>query len=91
MSTAGDAPCDQAPCPQPPCPPLSATGLAADDIAATITDYRVGSRVVATHCEVDGLGHAWSGGTAGHGHSDAKGPDASRMIWAFYARQFARA
>ncbi|WP_234418803.1 alpha/beta hydrolase family esterase [Parazoarcus communis] len=58
--------------------------------AATITDYRARGRLVATLCEVSGLGHAWSGGAAGQAYSDPKGPDASRMIWAFMARQFAR-
>jgi poly(hydroxyalkanoate) depolymerase family esterase len=56
---------------------------------ATITDYRTGGRLVATLCEVNGLGHAWSGGAAGRAYSDPKGPDASRMIWAFVAKQFA--
>lgn len=59
--------------------------------AATITDYRKSGRVVATLCEVERLGHAWSGGAAGHPYSDPKGPDASRMIWSFIIRQFARA
>lgn len=57
--------------------------------AATITDYRRRGAIVATLCAVKGLGHAWSGGAPGHKHSDPKGPDASRMIWAFAARQFA--
>lgn len=57
---------------------------------ATLTDYRAKGRLVATLCEVIGLGHAWSGGAAGQAYSDPKGPDASRMIWAFMARQFAR-
>lgn len=57
--------------------------------AATITDYRLRGRLVATLCEVSGLGHAWSGGAAGWAYSDPKGPDASRMIWAFMAKQFA--
>ena len=57
--------------------------------AATITDYRTRGRLVATLCEVNGLGHAWSGGAAGRAYSDPKGPDASRMIWAFVAKQFA--
>lgn len=56
--------------------------------AAHITDYRVGRRLVATLCLVDGLGHAWSGGAARQLYSDPKGPDASRMIWAFAAKQF---
>lgn len=55
---------------------------------ATVTDYRSRGRIVATLCEVNGLGHAWSGGAAGHHFSDPQGPDASRMIWAFAARQF---
>ncbi|MBS1138670.1 MAG: Phospholipase/Carboxylesterase [Proteobacteria bacterium] len=59
--------------------------------AAMITDYRKSGRVVATLCEVERLGHAWSGGAAGHPFSDPKGPDASRMIWSFISRQFAKA
>lgn len=59
--------------------------------AAMITDYRKNGRLVATLCEVERLGHAWSGGAAGHSHSDPKGPDASRMIWSFIARQFTKA
>lgn len=58
--------------------------------AATITDFRVHGRLLATLCEVHGLGHAWSGGAAGHTFSDPKGPDASRMIWRFFAKQFAK-
>ncbi len=57
---------------------------------AKVTDYRAGRRLVVTLCEVVGLGHAWSGGTAGKSYSDPKGPDASRMIWTFMAKQFAR-
>jgi poly(hydroxyalkanoate) depolymerase family esterase len=57
--------------------------------AAAITEHRAAGRVVATLCEVQGLGHAWSGGAAGHPYSDPRGPDASRMIWAFAARAFA--
>jgi len=57
--------------------------------AATITDYRTRGRLVATSCEINGLGHAWSGGAAGRAYSDPKGPNASRMIWTFVAKQFA--
>lgn len=58
--------------------------------AATITDYKKSGRLIATLCVVNGLGHAWSGGAAGQPFSDPKGPDASRMIWAFIAKQFER-
>ena len=58
--------------------------------AANVTDFKTGGRLVSTLCEVQGLGHAWSGGASGHSFSDAKGPDASRMIWAFVNKQFAR-
>jgi poly(hydroxyalkanoate) depolymerase family esterase len=59
--------------------------------SASVTDYRTRGRLVATLCEVRGLGHAWSGGAAGRPFSDPKGPSASRMIWSFAARQFALA
>ena len=57
--------------------------------AMTVTDYRAASRLQVTLCEVTGLGHAWSGGAPGQPYSDPKGPDASRMIWAFVAKQCA--
>lgn len=38
--------------------------------------------------EVQGLAHAWSGGADRQPFGDARGPDASRMAWAFAARQF---
>ena len=56
--------------------------------ATTITDYKAAGRLVASHCLVSGLGHAWSGGGAGQANSDPGGPNASRMVWAFVARQF---
>lgn len=54
----------------------------------TVTDYRRRGRLAATLCEVHGLAHAWSGGAAGQDHGDARGPDASRLVMAFAARQF---
>lgn len=54
----------------------------------TITDFRIKNRIVVTFCEIGGLGHAWSGGVAGQSFSDAKGPDASSMIWRFANKQF---
>jgi hypothetical protein len=40
--------------------------------------------------EVTRLGHAWSGGAARQPFSDPSGPDASRLVWAFVAKQFKR-
>lgn len=54
------------------------------------TDWKVGRRVVASLAEIQGLGHAWSGGAASQAFSDPAGPDASRMVWAFAQREFAR-
>jgi poly(3-hydroxybutyrate) depolymerase len=53
-----------------------------------VTDFKCGARTVATLVGIESLGHAWSGGAASGAFSDARGPDASRMVWAFAARQF---
>lgn len=54
-----------------------------------VMEYSNRGRLVATLCLVNGLGHAWSGGTSGLPYSDPKGPDASRMAWTFMQKQFA--
>ncbi|MFN3494182.1 MAG: alpha/beta hydrolase family esterase [Hydrogenophaga sp.] len=53
-----------------------------------VTDYKRRGQTVATLVAVDRLAHAWSGGADRQPYSDGKGPDASRMAWAFAARQF---
>lgn len=59
--------------------------------AMTVTDFKHRQTLVATLVLVEALGHAWSGGAARQPFSDAKGPDASRLVWAFASRQFAGA
>lgn len=53
-----------------------------------VTDFRRAGRIYVTLCQVARLGHAWSGGAARLPFSDAAGPDASKLVWAFVARQF---
>ena len=55
-----------------------------------VTDFSRGGRTVVTLCEIAGLGHAWSGGASRMRFTDAAGPDASKLVWAFAARQFRR-
>lgn len=55
----------------------------------TVTDFKCGTKTVASLVGIESLGHAWSGGaTSGSEFSDPHGPDASRMVWAFVARQY---
>ncbi len=53
-----------------------------------VTDFKRHGRTLVTLCEVAGLGHAWSGGAAQLAFGDAQGPDATKLIWAFVAKQF---
>lgn len=54
----------------------------------TVTHFKRSRHLVATLVRVGQLGHAWSGGAPRERFSDANGPDASRMVWRFAARQF---
>jgi poly(hydroxyalkanoate) depolymerase family esterase len=55
----------------------------------TLTTYSSGGKPLVQYYKVDKLGHAWSGGKDDLLFSDAKGPDASALIWSFF-RQFSR-
>ena len=57
--------------------------------AMQVTDFTARGRTLVSLCEIAGLGHAWSGGAASQAYSDPAGPDVSRMVWSFVARQFA--
>jgi poly(hydroxyalkanoate) depolymerase family esterase len=43
-------------------------------------------RVVQEQIQVEGLGHAWSGGAPGGSYTDPRGPSASEAIFDFFAR-----
>ena len=48
-----------------------------------------GGRLLHEQLIVDGMGHAWSGGTAGGSYTDPQGPDATAAILAFFAESAA--
>lgn len=58
--------------------------------AMRVTEFKTRGRTVVALREVAGLAHAWSGGVAQLPFSDPAGPDASALVWAFMARQFAK-
>ena len=49
--------------------------------------YYAGRKPRVVKCEIDALGHAWSGGDAGQAFSAPEGPDAALLMWTFFARQ----
>jgi poly(hydroxyalkanoate) depolymerase family esterase len=54
----------------------------------TVTDFKRAGITAATWVAVHGLAHAWSGGAVQQPFSDPRGPDASRLVWAFASKQF---
>ncbi len=51
-----------------------------------ITRWSARGRVQLELWVVEGLGHAWSGGSAKGSYSDVRGPRASTQMWRFFAR-----
>jgi poly(hydroxyalkanoate) depolymerase family esterase len=49
-------------------------------------DYRRGRKLMLRVCEIQHLDHAWSGGDCSLKYNACAGPDASRMMWDFFAR-----
>jgi poly(hydroxyalkanoate) depolymerase family esterase len=54
--------------------------------AYRLRDFYAGRTLVLRECEVESLDHAWSGGDCTLKFNDCSGPDASRMMWDFFAR-----
>ena len=50
------------------------------------TTYYAGRKPMLVKCEIDLLGHAWSGGEGSFDFSTSEGPDASLLMWAFFSR-----
>jgi poly(hydroxyalkanoate) depolymerase family esterase len=60
------------------------TGRSGDGRAYNVTGwYTARGHKVLEYWQVEGLGHAWSGGAPGGSYSDPKGPRASTAIWKF--------
>lgn len=51
----------------------------------TVT-YHAGRKPLLVRCEIGSLGHAWSGGDASVAFSAPEGPDATLMMWNFFAQ-----
>jgi poly(hydroxyalkanoate) depolymerase family esterase len=60
-----------------------------DGYSYTVTRYGHRGRPLIEHYQVARMGHAWSGGKDDVRFSDAKGPNASQLIWNFF-KQFSR-
>ena len=56
-------------------------------VIMTVVDFKRRGHVAATLVEIHGLAHAWSGGAARQPFSDPAGPDATAMIWRFFAKR----
>jgi poly(hydroxyalkanoate) depolymerase family esterase len=51
-----------------------------------INDHYRGRKLMLRICNVEGLGHAWSGGDSSLRFNTREGPDASRLMWDFFKR-----
>jgi poly(hydroxyalkanoate) depolymerase family esterase len=51
-----------------------------------IHDHHLGRKLILRVCEIEGLGHAWSGGDPSLRFNASEGPDASRLMWDFFKR-----
>jgi poly(hydroxyalkanoate) depolymerase family esterase len=49
-------------------------------------DYRVARKPIVSVCRIAGLEYAWSGGDGALRFNDSVGPDASALLWAFFAK-----
>jgi len=54
--------------------------------AYRLRDFHDGRTLVLRECEVFKLDHAWSGGDCAWKYNACIGPDASKMMWDFFAR-----
>lgn len=65
----------------------SEKALAENERSYSQRDQLRDNQVVISGLRIHGLAHAWSGGDAALPFNDAKGPDASALIWRFFESQ----
>jgi poly(hydroxyalkanoate) depolymerase family esterase len=70
-----------------PTPSSMQTGQVPDGYFYTIDTYTYRNSVLMQYYKIDGMGHAWSGGSANPPATfvDPRGPDASLLMWQFFA------
>lgn len=66
-----------------PPPDRSATTAMDDGRTVTTSEWRSGKRLLVRHIEIEGLGHAWSGGEETLAYNDARAPDATALLGTF--------
>lgn len=66
-------------------PVQSVSGTAGYPFTRMVHRNKANGASIVEYYVVDGLGHAWPGGSDGGSYSDARGPDASALLWAFFA------
>lgn len=49
--------------------------------------YHSGRKPMLVKCEIDSLGHAWSGGEGSLDYTAPEGPNAALLLWTFFSRQ----
>ena len=62
------------------------TGGRSPKRAYSTTTHYAGRKPQLVQCDISTLGHAWSGGDDSERFSAREGPDASLMMWTFFAR-----
>jgi len=66
--------------------PGRSTGRSPRHAYKSSTHY-AGRKPMLVKCEIDQLGHAWSGGEGSLDYSAPEGPDATLLLWTFFSRQ----
>lgn len=68
-------------------PSRSSAGQVPGGYAYTVRRWDDAARPVVEYWQVEGLGHAWSGGSTVGSFTDPRGPDATAAMWRFFSAQ----